>query len=453
MSKHWLASILLLLGSAPAIAAPGDNSPDRFGCTASNATPCWQAAIRNATPAGRAPYFGTVTGTSGTTYVIRDTLVIESVNGGTIDGNGSVLEWQGAPDRPMFLVKNTQQLRFANLRILVVTPLEAAFEFTKAPYGKDPERNVAPSANVIDSVRIEGVRLGNLRYGIRFSKRYGIDEDNDQSTIINTVIYNVTEAAISIEHTQSQQHHLYAVKASGAQGNTNAAFVRANGGSFSSLGGFHGGFGAAVYDISAVYGTDLIVDENSEGSARLIRTPAGATSFPFPVHIIGGRFAVNQVAKDGKLIDFNRMGPLSIDGLTVDGIPPPGAAKPVIAFLPDPVNGKGQGALSATNIAFTMPGSGAWDVLAINGATRITTRGNTCVDEPGNVVSCRGLANGVSDPGGVFFQELTLAPLRDLAAGHSLFCGNCTTDPLSGACAGGGPGRMAHKLRDGWSCN
>ena len=450
-SRIYALSSALLTLSAAALADGGGASG--LDCPADDATSCWQEAIRDAMPPDRAPYFAGLTGRMGSRYVVSDTLTIESAYGGTIDGNGSVFEWRGPPDRPMFLVKNTQQVRFVNLRIVVITPLESAFEFTKAPYGKDPARNVAPSLNVIDSVRIEGVKLGNLRYGVRFSKRYGIDEDNDQSTIIDTAIYNVTEAAISIEHTQSQHHHFYAVKAGGASGNRNASFVRADGGSFSSLGGFHGGFGGAVYSISSVYGTDLIVDEDSEASARFIRTPAGSASFPFPVHVVGGRFSIDRVAGDGKFIDFNRMGPLSIDGLRVDGIPPPGAAGAVISFLPDPVDGKGQGKLSVFNMAFTVPGSGSRDVLAINGATGLNSGGNTCVDERGAIEACRGLANGVSNLGGVSFKELSDPALQSLAAGHAVFCLDCTVADGSGACAGGGGGRNARKSTAGWSCN
>jgi hypothetical protein len=444
-----LLAMLIFSRSAGAAA----DSFEALDCHADDATRCWQEAIRGAMPPEKTPYFAGLTARMGARYIIRDTLTIESAYGGTIDGNGSVLEWRGPPDRPMFLVKNTQQVRFVNLRIFVVTPLEAAFEFTKAPYGKDSARNVAPSLNVIDSVRIEGVKLGNLRYGIRFSKRYGIDEDNDQSTIINTAIYNVTDAAISIEHTQSQHHHFYAVKAGGADGNKNASFVRAQGGSFSSLGGFHGGFGGAVYSISSVYGTDLIIDEDSEASARFIRTPAGSASFPFPVYVVGGRFSVDRVASDGKFIDFNRMGPLGIDGLRVDGIPPAGVANPVISFLPDPVDGKGQGKLAVVNVAFTIPGSGSWEVLAINGATGINSSGNTCVDERGAIVLCRGLANGISNLGGLTFKELSVAPVRDLAPGHVVYCADCAVEERSGACAGGGQGRVARKSTGGWSCN
>lgn len=450
----WRAALLpLLLGSRLALAAEGGNSPDSFGCTATDATSCWQAAISHATMLRHLAYFTVAMGTPGTTYVIRDTLTIASAYGGTIDGNGSLLEWQGPPDRPMFLAENTQQVHFINLRIVAAMPLEAAFEFTKAPYGKDPERKVAPSENVIDSVSIEGVKLGQLKYGIRFSKRYGIDEDNDQSTIMNTAIYNVTEAAISIEHTQSQHHHFYAVKASGAKGNQNASFVRADGGSFASLGGFHGGFSGAVYSIISVYGTDLIVDEDSERSARFIRTPVGAANFPFPVHVIGGRFSVDQVASDGRFIDFHRMGPLSVDGLRVDGKPPPGAVMPALAFLPDPVNGKGQGSLSVSNVTFNVPGSASWDVLAINAATRLSTVGNSCIDERGNIAPCRGVANGISSMGGgISYRQLTIPPLRDLPAGHAIFCEDCKAERGSGSCAAGGSGRIALKLREGWSC-
>lgn len=453
MIRRATTTLFFLLAAGAALAATEGNSPDSFGCTAADATSCWQAAIAHATLLRHLNYFTDVVATPGMTYVIRDTLTIASAYGGTINGNGSVLEWQGPPDRPMFLAKNTQQLHFSNLRIVAAMPLEAAFEFTKAPYVKEPERNVAPSENVIDSVSIEGVNLGKLKYGIRFSKRYGIDEDNDQSTIMNTAIYNVTEAAISIEHTQSQHHHFYAVKATGAKGNQNASFVRADSGSFASLGGFHGGFAGAVYSIASVYGTDLVVDEDSEGSARFIRTPVGAASFPFPVHIIGGRFSIDHVASDGRFVDFHRMGPLSIDGLRVDGNIPPGALMPAIAFLPDPVAGKGQGNLIVNNLTFNVPNSASWDVLLVNGATRLSSLGNSCIDERGNVAPCRGLANGISSMGGgISHRELAMPPFSDLPAGHAVFCEDCAAERGSGSCVAGGPGRIALKLRKGWTC-
>ncbi len=450
MTRALAAVGLLALLRVTASAAGG---PADLVCSSDDATRCWQVAIEEAMPQGMAPYFATVTGSPNATYIIRDTLTIESVYGGTIDGNGSVLQWQGPPDRPMFLVKNTQQLRFINLRIFVVSPLQSAFEFTKAPYGKDAARNVAPSLNVIDSVRIEGVKLGNLQYGVRFSKRYGIDEDNDQSTIMNTAIYNVTEAAISIEHTQSQAHHFYAVKASGAPGNQNAAFVRAAGGSFTSLGGFHGRFGGAVYDLTSANGTNLIIDEGSEASARFIRTPEGAASFALPVHVIGGRFSVDQLAPDGRLVDFNRMGPLSIRGLKIDGPVPKGAANPVISFWPQPAGAPAHGQLAVSDVAFTIPQSNTWDPLRVSAFAHVNSSGNTCVDAAGAVAECKGLAAGVTSTAGVSFAELSAGGFQTLLPGHSTYCDDCGADRQSGLCVGGGTGQLAQKRRDGWYCD
>lgn len=426
---------------------------DPLVCRGADHTACWRQALAAAVVDPEAPQFAGVLGTPGATYVITDTLTIESVYGGVIDGNGSVLRWQGRPDRPLFLIKNTQQLRFSNLRIIVDAPLETAFEFTKAPYGRNAERNVAPSLNVLDGVRVDGVKLGNLQYGVRFSKRYGIDEDNDQSTIMNTAIYNVTEAAISIEHTQSQAHHFYAVKASGAPGNQNAAFVRAVGGSFTSLGGFHGRFGGAVYDLTSANGTNLIIDEGSEASARFIRTPDGAASFALPVHVIGGRFSVDQLAPDGRIVDFNRMGPLSIRGLKIDGPVPKGAANPVISFWPQPAGARAHGQLAVSDVAFTIPGSKTWELLRVSAFAHVNSSGNTCVDAAGAVAHCQGLAAGVTAAAGVTFGALSAGALKALPPGHTTYCEDCAVEAKSGLCATGGTGRFAKKLPGGWYCD
>lgn len=481
--KAIVPCVLLMLGalfSDAADAGKGPPSPDDFVCTGNNDALCWQAAVKAAMPKDKAPYFAGLTGTPGARYIVRDTITIESAFGGTVDGNGSVLEWQGPPDRPLFLVKNTQQVKFTNLRIFVGSPLESAFEFTKAPYGKEQARNVAPSLNVLDGVRIEGVKLGNLRYGVRFSKRYGIDEDNDQSTIINTAIYNVTDAAISIEHTQSQHHHFYAVKATGAEGNRDAAFVRATAGSFSSLGGFHGRFGGAVYDITSVYGTDLILDENSEASARLIRTPDGMASFPMPVHVVGGRFAVDNMAADGRIVDFNRMGPLTISGLKVTGDVRPGAATPLISFRPQPVpagpnpagsgpagsgqagsgqagsgpaRGEAGGQLNLSGLTFAVAGSAGWDLVQVSPAARVNSAANSCVDGQQRVTRCRGLAAGVQAQDGMAYRELATGPGAALAPGHSAWCADCAAEPVTGKCQAGGGGQFARKLPGGWYCD
>ena len=449
----WLPAALLWGVFAPAVAGVAASQPEQLACREADATACWQGAIAAASNGGQAGYLSVIVGVAGKTYVISDTLIVESVFGGSLDGNGSVLEWHGPPDRPMFLLKNTQQLKITNLRILAMTPLETAFEFAKAPYGRDPARNVAPSGNVLDTVRVEGIKLGNLKYGVRFSQRYGIDEDNDQSTIINSMFLNVTEAAISIEHSQSKAHHFYAVKATGAEGNRNAAFVRKSGGSFTSLGGFHGRFGGAVYDIAGTWDIDLIIDENSEASAHLLRTPAGMAGFALPVAVIGGRFAVDRLAKDGRIVDFHRMGPLTISGLRIDGTVLPGAPPPVIAFLPLPLLAGSFGQLNINSVSFLVNRSDSWDPLLVNGAVRVNSASNACVNGEGAVTACRGLAAGMTAPAGHSYATLSAAALGGLAPGHSTWCDDCGRAPATGRCAAGGAGSLARKRSDGWYCD
>jgi hypothetical protein len=63
MSGRWqTTALLLLLGSGSGLSAQSDSFPDRSGCPATNATPSWQAAIRDAMLARSRPYFGSVAG-------------------------------------------------------------------------------------------------------------------------------------------------------------------------------------------------------------------------------------------------------------------------------------------------------------------------------------------------------------------------------------------------------
>jgi hypothetical protein len=100
-----------------------------------------------------------------------------------------------------------------------------------------------------------------------------------------------------------------------------------------------------------------------------------------------------------------------------------------------------------------VPDSAAWELIQVNPATRLGTSGNTCVDARGAVLPCRGLASGITSQSGLAFRELGEAPLRDLAPGHQLYCADCDADRQSGACTGGGDGRFARKLRQGWTCD
>lgn len=308
-------------------------------CPEADDTACWQSALDGAQYVKHGKRMTAVEGSGW--YQISDTLRIDGVTGGGV--RGATFEWLGPPDRPMFLVTDSQQVAFRDVTVFASRPLESAFEFAKQAR--------APRLNVLDNVRVDGVALGLLRYGVRFSARYGRDEDNDQAVIIGSAFLNVTDAAISIEHTQSQAHQIIATHGSGAPGAKDSAYIRALlGGSFTSVGGTMLGFTGAVFDLGPVNGTDVIQDANSEGSARLLRMPDNVAGYPTPVHIRGGRFAVDGLAKDGNLIDFARIGPLTIEGLTVNGTPPAGVT-PAIRVWPY----VGLGTLKLGTIHSTVP--------------------------------------------------------------------------------------------------
>jgi hypothetical protein len=80
---------------------------------------CWQNAINAAKAGPGYPFFGTPEATAKATYIISNTLLLNSAFGGEINGNGALLAWRRPrlPDRPLLLLEDTQQLKIRNLKI------------------------------------------------------------------------------------------------------------------------------------------------------------------------------------------------------------------------------------------------------------------------------------------------------------------------------------------------
>ena len=382
------------------------------GCTADNQAACWQAAI-NASQ--RWPSFGRVVGTAGKTYKISNTIVICNAAEGVIDGRGAQLEWQGKPTdeqgRPksLFLVLSSNHIRFTNFYIKSSAPsypLGAAFEFASTVTNpKEYSEAICPGAprpsskNSIDHVTVEGTNLNGLLYGVRFSNRYGININgasndginNDMSTVIDSNFYNVTNAAISVEHSQSGQHRLIAVNGYGAPGNK-GCYVDAQSGMLASTGGFQGSWGKANFCLSGTSGTFDITESDSEGSKRLLSSGnvGDATGFPVSINIQGGRFAVNGLHADGKLIDFNRLGPLLVRGLHIDGSPPVAGTQASISIQPGqmPHVPPIAGSAIIEGVSFMTPSSNSWPITVVKSFIDLTYQSNLCVDKDSYSVAC-----------------------------------------------------------------
>jgi len=291
----------------------------------SDQTAAWQTVLdANQFTANGQLRFGKVVGEPMREYTISDTLVINGTRGGVIDFQSSVFKWTGPSNKPMFLL-STQQLKMENLQVWPSTPLESVIETAKQVGG------IATSRNEFSNMRFDGVTAGQMQFGYRFTTRYGVDEDNDQSLIRGGAVLNATAACMSIEHSQSQAHRFEGVRTSGVGALASAVRLGLTGGSFQSFGGTQTNFDAVFDILGGVNGSVTIQDCNVEASKKLLRTPDDVAGFPVPVNIFGGRYSIDGIDATGRFIDFNRIGKLMIHGLLVEG---PGVVAPILRFWP-----------------------------------------------------------------------------------------------------------------------
>jgi len=443
--------------------------PEDCGCNGDDSNDdwaCWQAAIC----AARKPWgdFGTVQGDSDAEYYISKPLHVYGTNGGMIDGNNAIFRWTGPhssvnvpasnDEIPMWLLESTARLEIRNIRIQVdftQYQLDTAFEFTR---GRTPP---APMANILNHIILDGSgiddNLTGVDYGVRFSMRFGDNQNNDQSTIMNSTFGWIKRAAISIEHPQSHQHRFYAVNASAVLNNEDlcwdeapfqtgltcgASFVRLAGGGFTSIGGYRSNFKNAEYWLMSIWTPVTIIDSNSEGCRTMLKTHSGAGSFNQSATVIGGRFAVEH--QDAPVVSWYRHGPLSITGLQIDGLTP---TVPPIVFNPQNVLGNTYPSeLQLHSVNFDFAGSSAMQLVTLGADARISASGNECADNNGTA-TCKGLAAGISSQFGITYADLTTFALRD---GHQTYCSNCV--PNTTPCQSGGSGSMAVRLGGIWDC-
>jgi hypothetical protein len=476
-----LFAISLTASLVPLYAVDQTIHPEDHGCVGDGVhddTVCWQQTLDFAKTTGALPLFGSIEAKSGAHYVISDTLLIHNTFGGVINGNGAYLEWRAASGGcnstvPMFLLEDTQQLKIENLVVLsaVTAPpgectptggckLQTAFEFTNFNETQGTPA-WAPSVNILDNVRVDGTRYGGLDYGVRFSLRYGIPQMNDQSTIRDSSFQNVAVAAISIEHPNSKAHRFLNVNGYGADsdcnpdnGNQNTAdFVRLTSGSFSSFGGYAGGFGDAVFYINDIFDPVTIIDSNSEGCGTFLKT-GGTAWFPVPVNVTGGRYFPHPDNPTGaKVVDWNRQGPLTIRGMQFE-LP----HHEVLSFTPPPpVVGQttNHGEFEVIDCPSTeFPGdSTTWDQIAVNDYARVVSHGNMCGSTALGGAAVPGIAGGDSFRRVSCLPNWFRRPLRRTRRGWS-------DDVLQGLFSGPGHGSLpgwrrrafARRVAGTWRC-
>jgi hypothetical protein len=397
---HLIAFFLILISASPVYA---DRYPESFpnSCQPGlDDTGCWQAAIDKAAASPRS--FGMVVGNAGEgtdpgkVYKIKDTIYICNSEDGVIDGRGATFEWSGPSNIPMFLVVNSNHMRFTNMYIISgenspYAPLQSAFEFTSAPSSSMPSfcsgSTASSSKNSIEHVTVQGTSTGGLEYGVRFTDRYNYDANNDMSTIIDSNFYNVDVAAVSIEHSQSHQHRLISVN--GISSGNDGCFVRALKGFVSVIGGFQHNWKRANFCFDGAFGPFSLIDTNSEGSNRLLEVgnPGEYSSFPVQVTIQGGRFTTEALADDGHVVSFNRLGNLQVRGLKIKGNLPDNK-EATIAIQPS--QGTIPGLAASAIIEGVIFNQSSNDKISIIAKQFIdlSTTGNLCLNSDNRVFNC-----------------------------------------------------------------
>jgi len=361
---------------------------------------CWQQAIDCATSGTK---FGTVVATAGMNYQISDTLCLKSVTTGVIEGNGATLTWTDTtpdPLKPLIFLAEAEEMKIQDLTLKA----DSSHPLNTAILSVNTTGGLVTTRNILEHVRINGTNNGGLQFGVRYAGPSSftgtplgvlVDEMNDQSTFMDVEILQVEQAAISLEHSQSMGHRLINVTASSTSNATDSCFVEVTGGYFTSYGGTRTDFTGAEFRIGGIQHGVSIIDSNSEGCKRFIDGTGWDTNTR-PVQVIGGRFAVDNVASDGYVINYERRGPVSIHGLQLTGSPAVGGVQPKFRFSPA---AGGDMQVEVSGCRFGSQNSISWDPISISGNVRLVAHGNSCRPNIGGgdiAEPCIGNAAGIA---------------------------------------------------------
>ena len=241
------------------------------------------------------------------TYKISKTLHIQNVLGLKISGvsvGGTRLIWDGPPDVPMFLMRDTRDVVMSDFYI-ESTPAKPLFTAIQSENGVGTL--YAPSQNHFQRLIINGKAKGGLTNGFRLAKGAGGDNNNDFHEFIRCQIRNYQGYGYSVEHSQSHTNRFHSCTFSGY--GFGRAGVRTTHGSFSWFGGGGGGNTVADFSLGSANVTISIINGNFEDSRRLLIT-GGPTGARWPILLQGIRFASDNLPEDGIMIDVQNPGPL-----------------------------------------------------------------------------------------------------------------------------------------------
>ena len=241
-------------------------------------------------------------------YMVTGTLVLSDVRGVEVVGSGmaSVIQWRGGPHTPLFYCPDLKFSSFKNLHIKSEPgmPLAVAFKIENGAGGMWNPSNVHWEQIIID-----GGNRGGLNKGIQFALGKGGDNNNDFHALRHVIVSYASAAAFSIE--ASQEYQISFIDCEVYASARGVATDLGSGGNFNWYGGFCGG-ASVCFSLGPPNSSPIAIrNVGAENSKRLLVT-AGPASSIHGVLLDGIRWANDQGADDGVIIDYRFPGPLTI---------------------------------------------------------------------------------------------------------------------------------------------
>lgn len=259
------------------------------------------------------------------TYNVGSTLLIDDRTGLTMEGAGvrgvnnglgatgglgTIFYWTGNSTDPAIKVYGSAHVRLQSFKILAQataqggTALDTGIRF-------ETKLTKVNTANKVRDVTItsSGQTLHNA---VTFVAGTGGDANNDQGTFENLVIGGYDTAGVDIQHAQSVDHRFYNLLfGSGLGGDGIKALT---GATFSVYGGGGGGHLNDFNVRGSGFTPISIYDVHTENSGHFLNAaPAGVpTNSGGPVTVVGCSFTDGSVAANGRVIDFETPGPLTL---------------------------------------------------------------------------------------------------------------------------------------------
>lgn len=302
--------------------------------------------------------------------------------GGGYQAASTTLTWAGNSTAPMIQLVGARTLELGDFSIVsnAAAPLAVGIQ-------QQTQTGAVATDDYYHDIIMQGTN-GGLGIGIEVCAGTncggaGSDSNNDIGTVRRVQVNNYVTAAYSLEGTQAKGW-LFDQSAciSGEYCVATLLGPSSVGGAFTAINMAGGDNTIADFGIGAPNDAIIIIGGSLEGSNRLLTT-SGATSSPWPITIIGTRWAENGMNADNNVIIYTQRGGLNLIGLDITG--PSASQAPQFDFAP---SGNAAVAVATGNVLFWGTGLPAATSTPFVGAASAEWRaqGNELNDGAGDVI-------------------------------------------------------------------